>query len=151
MKRTLMNSLILGTVISIQSCGTNESSKQEVGNDSASAVTVPVQTRFDGSFEGTANNIKYQLELSNKDDSVSGTMKDSSNSFPLTGRVSNERLSGALKYGLGNLPFEAHYEGAGIVLQLDTATINALKALAEMSPGNSNALAGEDKIVFYKK
>ena len=146
-----MNSLLLGTAISIQSCGTNESSKQEVKSDSASAVTVPVQTKFDGRFEGTANNIKYQLDISNKDDSVSGTMKDSSNSFPLTGRVSNERLSGVLKYGLGNLPFEAHYEGSGILLQLDTATINALKALAELSPGNTNALVGEDKIIFYKK
>ena len=145
-----MNSLLLTTAMSILSCGTNESSKQAMGNDSPGAVTVPVQTKFDGSFEGTANNIKYELDISNKDDSVSGTMKDSSNSFPLSGRVSNERLSGVLKYELGSLPFEAHYEGPGIVLQLYPATIKALKALAELSPQNSKALVGEDKIVFNK-
>ena len=151
MKINLKNSLYLAILtFTIHGCGSRNSS-----NDSGHVspvydppVAVQEKIKFDGSFEGSANQTKYSLDLSNDNGVVSGTMKDGENSFLLNGSVVSDKVTGTLKYIAGDMPFEAYYQGPSLVVQLDKETMNAWKLIGALASDDANVLLADDKIVF---
>jgi hypothetical protein len=111
-------------------------------------VAAEQKTLFNGDFAGSANQHKYILNLSNENGIIKGTMSEESQSFLLSGQVSREKLTGVMKYILGDLPFEAYYYGDNIVMQLDKETIAGLKILVAAATEDTEPLFAEDKIVF---
>jgi hypothetical protein len=157
-KRLLFTVLTLPIILtSLSSCeGSSDAVPVVYQPDAGTAVQpvdVPVaeKIKFDGSFQGNANKSSFRLDISNIEGQVKGTMKDGENSFLLEGTVSGGVMNGTMKYILGDLPFQAYYQGPSLVLQLDKETMDALKLLVAAGSDNADALLADDKIVFDEK
>jgi hypothetical protein len=157
MKTTLLFKLALPALIVCLSCC---ESKRETGYSSSSSpepatapplVNVVAKVKFNGRFEGRANNTAFRLDLSNENNVIKGSMKDGENSFLLEGSVINDVMTGTMKYILGDMPFQGYYQGPSLVLQFDKQTMDALKLSAAASADDASALLADDKIVFNEK